>query len=49
MKDVNHPFNGVSLSELNLPEIKPHEDLTVAEAKELFSKGAEVIPFLVGQ
>lgn len=34
---------------MNLPEIKAHEDLTVGEARELFNKGAEVIPIQTGQ
>lgn len=29
LKQPDHPFNGVSLAELNLPEIKAYEDLTV--------------------
>ena len=33
LKQADHPFSGVSLAELNLPEIKAHTDLTVAEAK----------------
>jgi hypothetical protein len=31
-----------------LPEITSYEDLTVAEAKELFAKGQKLIPIRVG-
>jgi hypothetical protein len=49
LKQADHPFNGISLNELNLPEIKSYEDLTVNEAKELFSNGAHVIPLRTGE
>lgn len=49
LKQPDHPFNGVSLTELNLPEIKAYEDLTVNEAKEIFSNGAQVIPLKTGE
>lgn len=49
LKQPDHPFNGVSLSELNLPEIKSYEDLTVNEAKDLFNNGALVVPLRTGE
>ncbi len=37
-------FKGIPVSELNLPDIKAYEDLTVKEAKEIFETGAKIIP-----
>ncbi len=39
LKEADHPFNGIPISELKLQTIKSYEDLTIAEAKELFDKG----------
>jgi hypothetical protein len=33
LKEEGHMFNGISISELNLPEIAAYKDLTVKEAK----------------
>ena len=37
-------FNGIPISEMNLPEIESYEDLTVGQARDLFEKGAKIIP-----
>lgn len=47
LKEEGNPLNGTDLSTLNFPEIEAHEDLTVAQAKELFEKGAKIIPIRV--
>ena len=48
LKEESNPFNGVSLADLKLPEIEAVEDITVGQAKELFSKGAKIIPIKSG-
>jgi cystathionine beta-synthase len=48
LKEEENPFNGVPLSELNLPEIQSYEDLTVAEAKEIFAKDGKIVAVRVG-
>ena len=44
LKEEGHPWNGIKISELNLPSIKAYTDLTIGEAKELFEKGYKAIP-----
>lgn len=44
LKEEGHIFQGVPLSELNLPDIEAHENITVGQAKEIFEKGAKIIP-----
>lgn len=44
LKEQGHIFDGITLDQLNLPEIKAYEDLTVQEAKEIFQNGAKIIP-----
>lgn len=48
MKEADHPFNGIPISNLNLEKIEAHEDLTVGEAKALFEKGQRIIPLKCG-
>jgi cystathionine beta-synthase len=46
LKDENHPYNGIKLDELKLPEIQAYgEELTVNQAKDLFANGANIIAF----
>ena len=44
LKEEGHPFNGIPLSDVKFPEVEAHEDLTIGQAKELFEKGARIIP-----
>ena len=44
LKEEGHPLNGIPLSDVKFPEVQAHDDLTVQEAKELFEKGARIIP-----
>lgn len=44
LKEEGHIFQGIPLSELNLPDIEAHENITVGQAKEIFEKGAKIIP-----
>lgn len=49
LREPDHPYNGVPLSALNLHKIDSYEDLTVGQAKELFEKGAKIIPLRQGE
>lgn len=49
IKEADHPFNGIPISTLNLEKIESYEDLTVGQAKELFEKGAKIIPLRQGE
>ena len=49
LKEADHPFNGIPISNLNLEKIESYEDLTVGEAKALFEKGQRIIPLKVGE
>lgn len=44
LKEEGNPFNGVQLSTLNFPQIFSFEDLTVAQARDLFEQGVRIIP-----
>ncbi len=48
LKEEGNPFNGIDLSVLNLPQTLSFQDLTVGQAKDLFEKGAKIIPIRVG-
>ena len=41
-------MTGIKLSEVKFPEVEAVQDLTVGQAKELFEKGARIIPIKVG-
>lgn len=49
LKEEGNPFSGIPLDTLTFPEVKSFEDLTVAEARDLFEQGARVIPIRKGQ
>ena len=44
LDEEDHIFAGLTLSDIEIPEIEAYEDLTVAQAKEIFEKGAKIIP-----
>lgn len=44
LNEEGHIFSGLSVSDVELPAIEAYEDLTVAEAKAIFEKGAKIIP-----
>lgn len=44
LKEEGNPFNGIELSTLNFPQVFSFEDLTVAQARDLFEQGARIIP-----
>lgn len=43
LKEEGNPFNGIELSTLNFPQVFSFEDLTVAQARDLFEQGARII------
>lgn len=47
LKEEGHPFSGVKLSELKFPEVEAVENITVGQARDLFVKGARIIPIKV--
>lgn len=49
LKEEGNPYNGQTLSSLNLPTIHSYDDLTVGQAKYLFEKGEKIIPIRVGE
>lgn len=48
LKEEGHPLNGIKLSEVKFPEVEAVEDITVAQARDLFAKGVRIIPIRVG-
>ena len=48
LKEEGHPLNGIKLSDVKFPEVEAVEDLTIGQARELFVKGARIIPIRVG-
>ena len=44
LKEEGHIFNGITIDQLNLPDVEAFEDSTIKQAKEIFEKGAKIIP-----
>lgn len=44
LKEEGNPFNGIPLSTINFPQVFSFEDLTVAQARDLFEQGVRIIP-----